>query len=414
MQRRATPGLLRQAGGLSECPTGGKTMSGTATQSHHQHRAIVVGGSLGGLFAGNLLRTAGWDVEVYERSAHDLDSRGGGIVLQPEVVEALRQSGCELPLSELGVRSEYRSVFRPDGSIRSHSHMPQVQTSWSLIYTTLRDAFGPEHYHRGQVLTNVDQHVPGLVSATFESGREAQAQLLIGADGGSSTVRRLLWPDSQPTYSGYVAWRGLLPEHAVPAGVREEMSGRFSFANHQGSHILGYLVPGADNDLRPGHRLYNWVWYRVAPLDILARIMTDADGHEREYSVPEGRLAAAWRDDLYEQADSLLPPQFRAIVQATPQPFVQAIRDLAVDHMVDRRVLLLGDAAAIPRPHTAASTSKAATHALALCAALRAFPNDLDQALRSWEPAQLALGRRLRVQGMEIGNHLLFNQAPGA
>ncbi|WP_248732768.1 FAD binding domain-containing protein [Pseudomonas sp. MWU13-2517] len=389
-------------------------MSGTASPSHHQRRALVIGGSLGGLFAGNLLRTAGWDVDVYERSAQDLDSRGGGIVLQPEVVEALRQSGCELSLSELGVRSEYRTVFRPDGSIRSHSHMPQVQTSWSLIYTTLRDAFGPEHYHRGQTLANIDQTKPGLVSAVFDSGHAAQAQLLIGADGGSSTVRRLLWPDSQPTYAGYVAWRGLVPEHAVPAGVREEMFGTFSFANHQGSHILGYLVPGADNDLRPGHRLYNWVWYRVAPLDILPRIMTDADGHERGFSVPEGRLAPAWRDDLFEQADALLPPQFRAIVQATRHPFVQAIRDLAVDHMVDRRVLLLGDAAAIPRPHTAASTSKAATNALALGSALRAFPNDIDRALRNWEHAQVALGRRLRIQGTEIGNHLLFNQAPSA
>ncbi|PWY50391.1 FAD binding domain-containing protein [Pseudomonas sp. RW409] len=385
-----------------------------ATRSHHPRRAIVIGGSLGGLFAGNLLHAAKWDVELYERSAHDLDSRGGGIVLQPEVVEALRQSGRELPLGELGVRSEYRTVFRPDGSIRSHLYMPQVQTSWSLLYTTLRDAFGPGHYHRGQTLAGIDQSEPGSVSAVFDSGHQAQAQLLLGADGGSSTVRRLLWPDSQPSYAGYVAWRGLVPERAVPAEVRNELFGTFGFANHQGSHILGYLVPGTDNDLRPGHRLYNWVWYRVAPLAILPRIMTDADGRERGFSVPEGRLAPAWRDYLIEQAEALLPPQFRAVVQATQAPFVQAIRDLAVEQMVERRVVLLGDAAAIPRPHTAASTSKAATNALALAAALRTFPNDLERALRSWQPAQLALGQRLRRQGTQIGNHLLFNQAPSA
>jgi 2-polyprenyl-6-methoxyphenol hydroxylase-like FAD-dependent oxidoreductase len=46
-------------------------------------RALIIGGSLGGLFAGNLLRRIGWDVEIFERSAKDLDSRGGGIVLQP-------------------------------------------------------------------------------------------------------------------------------------------------------------------------------------------------------------------------------------------------------------------------------------------------------------------------------------------
>jgi len=56
-----------------------------------KRRALIIGGSLGGLFAGNLLRQIGWDVEIFERSPHDLDSRGGGIVLQPEVVEVFHR-----------------------------------------------------------------------------------------------------------------------------------------------------------------------------------------------------------------------------------------------------------------------------------------------------------------------------------
>jgi len=71
-------------------------------------RAMVIGGSLGGLFAGNLLRQAGWSVDIYERSSHDLDSRGGGIVLQPEVVDAFRQLNVPLANLEMGVRSQYR------------------------------------------------------------------------------------------------------------------------------------------------------------------------------------------------------------------------------------------------------------------------------------------------------------------
>jgi 2-polyprenyl-6-methoxyphenol hydroxylase-like FAD-dependent oxidoreductase len=107
-------------------------------------RALIVGGSLGGLFAGNLLRRIGWDVDIFERSPHDLDSRGGGIVLQPEVVDVLRRAGTELRASDLGVRSAYRTVFRPDGSIQSKHFAPQTQTSWSLIYTTLKAAFGDQ------------------------------------------------------------------------------------------------------------------------------------------------------------------------------------------------------------------------------------------------------------------------------
>src|SRR6478752_6999446 len=107
----------------------------------HKRRALVVGGSLGGLFAGTLLRQIGWQVDIFERSAHDLDSRGGGIVLQPEVVEVFRRAGVDIRTIDLGVRSQYRTVFWPDGSIQSKHFAPQTQTSWSFVYTTLKAAF---------------------------------------------------------------------------------------------------------------------------------------------------------------------------------------------------------------------------------------------------------------------------------
>ena len=108
-----------------------------------------------------------------------------------------------------------------------------------------------------------------------------------------------------------------------------------AFANNRGSHILGYLVPGEHNDVRPGHRLYNWVWYRVADERLLAEIMTDRNGHARGYAIPEGLLADKWIAHLHRDAENLLPLPFRQVVEATAQPFAQAIRDLASDHMVD-------------------------------------------------------------------------------
>ena len=98
------------------------------------------------------------------------------------------------------------------------------------------------------------------------------------------------------------------------------------------------------------------------------------------------------------------------VVQATVKPFAQAIRDLASDHMVSGRVVILGDAASIPRPHTAANTSKAAANALELADALQASPDDVPAALTRWEPAQVALGKALRRQGIEAGDHLLFHR----
>lgn len=378
--------------------------------SSKPRRALIIGGSLGGLFAGNMLKRVGWQVDVFERSIHDLDSRGGGLVLQPDVVEVFRQSGIEVSAMDLGVRSRNRTVFRPDGTVQSRQPVGQTQTSWSLIYSTMKKAFGDERYHRGKTLTQVIQHDSGTeVTAVFEDGSRATGDLLIGADGNTSTVRQLLWPDDQPSYAGYLAWRGLVPEQAMPAIAKQDLHGDFGFANNKGSHILGYLVPGEGNTTAEGARLYNWVWYRVSDKKQLSEIMIDKDGRDRGFSLPEGKLTEKWRREIYREAQDLLPSAFRAIVQATERPFAQAIRDLTVERMVKGRVILLGDAAFIPRPHTAASTSKAAANALALGDALRRFPDNIDAALEHWEPAQLRLGQHLHALGTQAGDELLFH-----
>ena len=376
-------------------------------------KALVIGGSLGGLFAGTMLKAAGWEVDIFERSSHDLDSRGGGIVLQPDVVRLLRRAGLDTAAMDLGVRSRHRTVLALDGTVQSQHLSPQTQTSWSLIYSTMKQAFGDARYHQGKSLVGLHQDdAGGVVTAQFDDGSEATGDLLVGADGNGSSVRQLLWPRDEPTYAGYLAWRGLLPEDDMPAVAREVLHGDFGFAHNRQSHILGYLVPGENNDTREGQRLYNWVWYRVADDERLRDIMTDKDGRYRGFSLPEGRLAEKWRAQLQKEADDLLPPAFREVVKATQEPFAQAIRDLTVARMVKGRVILLGDAAFIPRPHTAASTSKAAANALALADALLMAPNDLDKALAYWEPAQLRLGHRLYEQGSRSGDYLLFDRPP--
>jgi len=195
---------------------------------------MIIGGSLGGLFAGTLLRKIGWEVDIFERSARDLDSRGGGIVLQPEVVEVFRRAGVNSGATELGVKSNYRTVFRPDGSILSKHLAPQTQTSWSLVYTTLKAAFGEQHYHQAKTLVRIDQALGSdRVTAHFDDGTREAGDLLIGADGGNSIVRRQFWPTMQPTYAGYLAWRGLLPEDQMPSAARDMLHEDFGFANNR-------------------------------------------------------------------------------------------------------------------------------------------------------------------------------------
>ena len=369
-------------------------------------RALVIGGSLGGLFAATALRGSGWDVSVFERSPNDLDSRGGGIVLQPEVVAAINNAGIQRS-GALGVLSRDRVYLDREGVVLHATRMPQTQTSWNTLYANLIKGVPEEDYHRGEKLVAFEQ-VGQHVVARFESGREEEGDLLIGADGGESTVRSILLPDLRPDYAGYVVWRGLVPEAELPKFAADQLVDKFVFQHDSESLMLQYLVPGATGSTNVGERRFNWLWYLKAESGpVLDDLLTDRNGVRRANSVPPGLLAPTQEAYLRAMAEKQANPAFRELVRSTKQIFVQAIMDLGVPKMVFGRVILLGDAAFVPRPHTAGSTAKAAANALALGAALRAAPRDIDAALMAWEDDQLVAGQHMSDWGVRTGDKLM-------
>ena len=371
-----------------------------------EKRAIVIGGSLGGLFTGIMLRSIGWNVDIYERSSHSLDSRGGGIVLQPDVIEAFQRAG--IPDDSLGVVAHERYYLNRDGKIAQRMPMRQTLTSWNLLYGSMRRHFPAEHYHTGKLLTDIQQ-TDEQVTAMFADGTSATGDLLIGADGPNSTVRQLFLPNYRYHYAGYVGYRGLVNEPELDPETAALLTERFVFFQFPNSHILQYVIPGENESLLPGERRFNWVWYvNYDEVTELPRVLTDKNGRQRDYSIPPGLLAPAIEQEMRTYADALLTPPFQKLVAATIEPFVQAILDLAVPQMMFGRVALVGDAAFIPRPHTAASTSKAAANAIALADALVAHHHNVPQALDAWEPEQLAYGLELMKHGQSLGDRSQF------
>ncbi|MBE9102682.1 FAD binding domain-containing protein [Vacuolonema iberomarrocanum] len=375
-------------------------------------RAIIIGGSLGGLFAGILLRAVGWQVDIYERSPHALDSRGGGVVLQPDVVEAFQRAGITEG-APWGVVANERYYLKRDGSIAQRMPMRQTLTSWNLLYGTMRRHVPKEHYHQGKNLTELQQDSQ-QVTAIFADGTTATADLLIGADGANSTVRQLLLPSYAPQYAGYVAYRGLVDETDLDPETAALMTERFVFYQFPNSHILQYVIPGEDESLVPGNRRFNWVWYvNYDEQTELSHILTDRDGKRRDYSVPPGLMAAGVEQAMHSYADTALAPPFQKLVAATKEPFVQTILDLGVPQMAFGRVALVGDAAFIPRPHTAASVSKGAANAIALADALVAQNHDAPKGLSAWEAEQLRLGMHLWKVGQDLGERSQFMYGTG-
>jgi 2-polyprenyl-6-methoxyphenol hydroxylase-like FAD-dependent oxidoreductase len=377
--------------------------------SQRLRRALVIGGSVSGLLAALCLRRRGWEVEVCERSPVPLTGRGAGIMTHPELRRALAGLGLDTE-RDFGVPVAGRLVLDRAGASIARRAYPQIATSWNRVFEMLSGALGGEAYRLGHDLQRVSQD-DGGVTAHFADGTARLGDVLIGADGFRSAVRTQLLPEVQPLYAGYVAWRGLLDEAAAVQALTEEVFGRLSFYLPPGEQLLGYPVAGPGNDLRPGHRSWNVVWYRPADeARDMPRLLTDEEGRTHELSIPPPLIAGSVVAEMREAAARLLPPQLRAAMALVRQPFLQPIYDLESTSMAMGRVALVGDAAFVVRPHVGAGVSKGAEDAAALAACLDAEPT-IEGGLRAYEARRIGIGRQLVARARRLGCYLKYDFA---
>ena len=378
-------------------------------------RVCIAGGSVGGLTAALVLRDAGCDVRVFERSSTALQARGAGIAALDTTLDYLLKRGG-FQVTDVCSSTGWIRFLNRDGSVQHEQRHRYRFSSWNTIYRSLLSLLDGDRYQLGTEVTGFAER-DGTVTVTLGRGQhtsqlasqQTQSGLLVCADGVGSPARARLLPAVRPAYSGYVAWRGTVPEHDLSPGTRTILGDALTYQVLPDSHILVYPIPALDGSVTEGNRLINIVWYvNVGPGAPLDALMTGRDGVRRPVSLPPGAAADAAVTGMRQAArDQLAGPIAEAVLSAA-EPFVQVVTDIEVPRMAFGRICLIGDAAFAVRPHAAAGTAKAAADGWALAEELTAADGDVPAALAAWEHRQLALGRDLLARCREIGDSSQF------
>jgi 2,6-dihydroxypyridine 3-monooxygenase len=335
---------------------------------------VVVGGSLGGLNAALWLRDAGCDVDVFERAAAPLEGRGAGIALNPATVRYV-----DVP----AVAARCVRYLADDGSTASEEPCSYRLTSYNALYDGLLERIAPDRYHLGAECVDFERDP---LTAVFADGRRERCDLLVFADGINSTGRRRLLPDVEPSYAGYVAWRGIV------AAAAPSLENAVTYHVRPDGHAIAYPIPGG---------VFNWLWYRnVAAGPELDDLLTGKEGVRSGASLPPGLVREEHVRALHADAESL-PAPLAELLTRTAEPFIQVIVDVAVPRMAFERVCLIGDSAFALRPHVAAGTAKAAEDGWTLAEAVRR-----KGSLEAWEARQLALGYAALERARTAGERL--------
>lgn len=355
--------------------------------SGKQKSAAVIGGGIGGACAALHLLRAGFDVHVYEQS-EALREVGAGINITPNASRVLHGIGLADALEKIAVKPSAWLQHRwQDGRLLlrtplgPHFGFPQYQVHRGDLLAMLVNALPPERVHPAHRLARLVDH-GDKVEAQFENGARAVADVLIGADGIHSTVRRELFGESAPRFTGAIAYRGLVPAEKI-AHLDLEVAAQMWLG--PGSHFVMYFVSGG--------RLLNF----VAHLDRDA--WTKESWNERGDPAQLRAEYAGWE------------PRVRAVVDCVEETFIWGLFDRVPMKQWSRgRITLLGDACHPMLPYMAQGAAQAMEDGVCLTACLEQA-GDVVAALARYET--LRQPRTAYIQTHAAANKTRFHLPDG-
>jgi salicylate hydroxylase len=338
----------------------------------------IVGGGLAGLAAANALGMAGFETEVFEQSPR-LGEIGAGISISSQAVKALRAIGVGEKLAAVGNASvgiQTRNMqtgepleFRPSPASRYGA--PHYFVHRADLLNALASGLDPARLHLDHRLTAIKPRASG-VTLTFANGVTRQADVVICADGVHSVVRRALYGDDNPTYTGQSVWRSLLKGSEVPPEVLEP-SGSTQWWG-PGCHVVSYYLRGRE----------------------VINVVTQEDTDkwvEEGWSIPgdPDEMRASFPDP---------EPRLKMLLSLVSQCSKWGLftRPLTSD-WGEGRIQLIGDAAHAMLPNIGQGAGQSFEDAYTLARWLDAERNDPDEALRQFRRIRIP-----RVHGVQLAS----------
>jgi 2-polyprenyl-6-methoxyphenol hydroxylase-like FAD-dependent oxidoreductase len=343
---------------------------------------LIIGGGIGGLCTALALRAKGIAAHVYERVA-DIRAAGAGIILAPNGLRALDRLGLAAAAQTRGVALDGLRIT--DAALRPLLNTPngaELMRDFGFgmtgllrteLYQLLLDALPADAVTLGKTLTRFDDD-GARVTAHFADGAQAHGDLLIGAEGIGSAVRRQLFPEIQPRYSGQTSYRGVAEFKTALSCEAWGARVRIGSVPVSATHTYWYstqLAPAGGEDVSK---------------DAALRTLQEAAA---DFAQPFQDVIAATQPERMLRTD---------IADLPPLPSWQR-----------GRVALLGDAAHATTPNLGQGGNQAIEDALALADALATY-TDHRAAFDAYQRARKPRAEMVTARSRQLGGmvHLPF------
>jgi salicylate hydroxylase len=310
-------------------------------------KIVIVGGGIGGLFLANALVSQGLKTSVYEQ-APALGEVGAGVYITPNCVRQLQRVGVGPAVEKWGAKVGNKSrYFHHDGSKIADVQVTDT-SGWNATYGM----------HRADLVDMLAKNLPaGVVHTgcrctgyerrgetarvTFDNGEVAEGDAVVGADGIHSVLRKYVYPESRPVFSGTVTYRGVVPAELVPEWPEES----WLMWLGKGKHFLVY-------PLRAG-KLINFVGFVPATQEM------------------KESWSAAGDPEMLRREFAEWDPKIGYLLGQVQTTFRTALFDRdPLPSWTKGRLTLLGDAAHAMLPHLGQGANQSIEDGMALATIL--------------------------------------------